>query len=126
MIVHDLDVFDKRVKKEEKRIRLLLKDIDHIKIKIADGLIQRAAHMRIMLEEYERDILVNGCTEPFTQSSNMMPYDRTRPVVQQYQSMMSNFQKCMKDLNALSSKNEVKKTDKDDKFSQFMNAGRDT
>ena len=48
-----------RVKKEEKRLRSFYKNIEKNKMGLADGLIVRAAYMRITLEDYEKDQMMS-------------------------------------------------------------------
>ena len=89
---------EERIKAEERRIVNIYKDLkDDKKLKAAQGLIQRAAYMRITLEDYERDILANGSTEKFSQG-DQEPYDRKRPVADLYNTMNTSYQKIVKQL----------------------------
>lgn len=88
-----------RISKEDKRLREIYKDMPKDVKSLYDGLIKRAAYMRIALEDYEEDILAKGSVEPFSQSSNMSPYDRERPVTRLYNTMNKNYQSIMKQLN---------------------------
>ncbi|MDD2391305.1 MAG: hypothetical protein PHP23_16465, partial [Desulfobacterales bacterium] len=61
-------VKDERIKKEERKLKRLYIDIQKEQKSLIDGLIQRAAYMRITLEDYEKDLDAGGYTELFTQS----------------------------------------------------------
>lgn len=113
---------DERILKEVRRLNRIYKNIDKDNKAIIDGLIQRAAYMRVTLEDWEQDILENGCTEMFTQSINTPPYERERPVARLYNTMNANYQKIIKQLSDLVPKQETKT--KDDGFDAFVN-GRD-
>lgn len=54
---------DERIKKEERRLKRIYKNIDKDNKAIIEGLIQRAAYMRVTLEEWEKDIMENGCID---------------------------------------------------------------
>lgn len=113
---------DERILKEVRRLNRIYKNIDKDNKAIIDGLIQRAAYMRVTLEDWEEDIIENGCTEMFTQSINTPPYERERPVARLYNTMNANYQKIIKQLSDLVPKQEAKT--KDDGFDAFVN-GRD-
>jgi hypothetical protein len=111
---------DARIKAEEKRLKRIYKNIDKDKKAIIDGLIQRAAYMRVTLEDYEKDIDEGGYTEMFTQSINTPPYERERPVARLYNTMNKNYQSIIKQLSDLLPKEVVK--EEDDGFEAFVNA----
>ncbi|HUM43877.1 MAG TPA: hypothetical protein PKI14_13100 [Fervidobacterium sp.] len=110
---------DERIKKEERRLKRIYKNIDKDNKAIIEGLIQRAAYMRVTLEEWEKDIMENGCTEMFTQSQNTPPYERERPVARLYNTMNKNYQSIIKQLSDLVPKPEPKQ--EDDGFEEFVN-----
>jgi hypothetical protein len=89
---------EQRISKEEKRIRALYKDLPKDTLSLYDGLIRRAAYMRVTLEDYEEDIIENGSTEFFTQSVQTAPYERERPVSAIYNRLIKNYQVVMKQL----------------------------
>ena len=89
---------DARVKKELSKLEKIFEVIDKDKRIVIDGLINRAAFMRITLEDYEKDINLNGSTEPFTQSERLKPYDRERVSVRLYNAMNKNYQSIIKQL----------------------------
>ena len=108
---------DERITKEVRRLNRIYKDIDKDKKAIIDGLIKRAAYMRITLEDWEMDIIQNGITEMFTQSEKTDPYERERPVARLYNTMNKNYQSIIKQLSDLLPKDtEVVEDDGFDKF----------
>lgn len=109
---------DERIKKEVLRLKRIYKNIDKDNKAIIDGLIQRAAYMRVTLEDWELDIMENGCTEMFTQSINTPPYERERPVARLYNTMNKNYQSIIKQLSDLVPKPEPKQ--EDDGFDDFL------
>ena len=114
---------DERIRGEKSRLNRIYKDIDKNKKKLAAGLIERAAFMRIECEGLEADLIENGWTEQFQQSEKLEPYDRARPQGQAYQQLNANYQKVIKQLDALLP--QVKQSGReDDGFADFVN-GRD-
>lgn len=111
-----------RILKETRRLRKIYRNIDKDNKAIIEGLIPRAAYMRIQLEDYEEDLNKNGYTEMFTQSEKTEPYERERPVARLYNTMNANYQKIIKQLSDLLPKQEPKQ--KEDGFEAFVN-GRD-
>lgn len=112
-----------RIKKEETRLRRIYSGIDKDNKAIIDGLIQRAAYMRVTLEDYEADLDKGGYAELFTQSPSTPPYERERPVARLYNTMNKNYQSIIKQLSDLVPKQEAVK-EKDDGFDDFV-SGRD-
>lgn len=92
---------DERIKAEERRLTKIYGDLKgEKKMKAAQGLIRRAAYMRVMLEECENDIVENGLTEKFSQGEQE-PYDRKRPIADLYSAMNTSYQKITKQLTDL-------------------------
>lgn len=110
---------EKRIEQEVKRLEQIYKDIDRDNKAIIDGLIQRAAYMRVALEDWELDIMENGIVEMFTQSDKTDPYERERPVARLYNTMNKNYQSIIKQLSDLVPKPEPKQ--EDDGFEDFVN-----
>lgn len=111
---------DERIKKEGRRLKRIYKDVDKDNKAIIDGLIQRAAYMRVTLEDWENDIDENGYVEMFTQSEKTDPYERERPVARLYNTMNKNYQSIIKQLSDLVPKPEPKQ--EDDGFDDFVNS----
>lgn len=108
-----------RISKEEERLRKNYKEIKADKLAIVDGLIRRAAFMRVTLEDMENDLDTGGFYELFSQSESQDPYERERPVARQYQSMNKNYQSIIKQLSDLLPK-ESPKSEGDDGFEGFV------
>ncbi len=114
---------DERIKKEENRLKRIYKDIGKENKGIIEGLIQRAAYMRITLEDWEKDIMENGYIEMFSQSEKTEPYERERPVARLYNTMNKNYQSIIKQLSDLVPKET--KVVEDDGFDDFVNTRAD-
>lgn len=113
---------EQRIRKEENRLRRVYKNLDSQKKVVAEGLIKRAAYLRITLEDFEKDLDKNGYTEPF-QQGNQAPYDRKRPVADMYTSMNALYQKATKQLTDLLPKEAVMK-DTTDELLDFIGGGK--
>lgn len=92
---------DRRINKEEKRLRQSYKTLHKDSLITADGLIRRAAYMRVTLEDMEKDLDENGFVEMFSQSEKTEPYERERPVARLYNTMNKNYQSIVKGLTDL-------------------------
>lgn len=90
-----------RIKKEENKLKEIFKNLDKNKKQSVEGLIKRAAFMRVSLEDFEADLDCNGFVEPFAQSDKQEPYDRKRPVADLYNTMNTSYQKIVKQLTDL-------------------------
>lgn len=111
---------EERIRKEKNRLSRNYKELADNKKRIAQGLIERAAFMRVELEDLEADLLQNGWTEPFKQGDKQEPYDRARPQGQSYQQLNANYQKIIKQLNDMLPAAETKPK-KDDAMAEFVN-----
>ena len=112
-----------RVRAEKNRLEKLYADLPENKKRLAAGLIERAAFMRVELEDLEAFLAENGWTELFSQGKQE-PYDRARPQGQTYNTMNGNYQKIIKQLDALLPRDDAPKGDPDDGFDDFV-FGRD-
>ena len=113
-----------RIKKEKDRLVGIYKDVPEEQQSIIDGLINRAAFMRVTLEDMEKDLDTNGFTEPFTQSERVEPYDRERPVARLYNTMNKNYQSIIKQMTDLVPK-QTKPVDVLDPFNDFVDSRED-
>ena len=113
---------EEQISKEKRRLNSIYRNIPKENKSIIEGLIQRAAYMRITLEWMEVDLDENGFVELFSQSEKTEPYERERPIARLYNTMNKNYQSIIKQLSDLIPKQEVKV--KDDGFDDFVN-GRD-
>lgn len=107
-----------RTTTEKNRLNKIYKDISKENKSIIEGLINRAAFMRITLEDMEQDLDENGFVEPFSQSEKLEPYERERPVARLYNTMNKNYQSIIKQLSDLLPKEKV--VEKDDGFEDFI------
>ena len=113
---------DARILKEERRLRKVYRILDKDRLAVADGLIRRAAFMRITLEDMEKDLDENGFVEMFTQSEKTDPYEKERVVARHYQQTNKNYQAIIKQLSDLLAKNTTPKGENDDGFDTFVMA----
>ncbi|MCI8838146.1 MAG: hypothetical protein HFG74_08805 [Hungatella sp.] len=92
---------EKRIKREENRLKKIFREVEENRKRTVEGLIKRAAFMRVSLEEFEQDLNENGFTEQFQQGEKQDPYDRKRPVADLYNTMNTSYQKIIKQLTDL-------------------------
>lgn len=90
-----------RIDAEIKRLNTIYRNVGKREKSIIEGLIRRAAYMRITLEDYEKDLDDGGYVELFSQSEKTEPYERERPVARLYNSMNKNYQSIIKQLAEL-------------------------
>lgn len=108
-----------RIKKEQSRLKRFCKNVETKKKGTVEGLIQRAAYLRVTLEDFEVDLDENGFVEMFRQGENQKPYERKRPVADLYNTMNTSYQKAIKQLTDLIPKEE-KPTAPGDDFDNFV------
>lgn len=108
-----------RISAEIKRISALYQNIDKKKKSAVEGLIQRAAFMRVSLQDLETDLNDKGFTEQFSQGEQE-PYERKRPSADLYNTMNTGYQKITKQLTDLLPDESAKQA-KDDGFDKFVN-----
>ena len=65
------------------------------------GLIKQAARLRVLLDDNWKDILENGEYEKFSQSEAQTPYDRKRPIVENYDNRDKTYQNIIRQLTEL-------------------------
>lgn len=96
-----IDDMENRVELEVERLRNLFKSIPKNQLDVAEGLITQAARLRILLDDNWKDILENGEYEKFSQSENQVPYDRKRPIVENYDNRDKTYQSIINQLTEL-------------------------
>lgn len=96
-----IDDMENRVEIEVTRLKNLFKSIPKNQLDVAEGLITQAARLRILLDDNWKDILENGEYEKFSQSENQVPYDRKRPIVENYDNRDRTYQSIIKQLTDL-------------------------
>ena len=114
---------DERIRGEKQRLKKIYSGLSPARLKLAAGLIERAAFLRVELEDLELDLLENGWTEPFQQARGMDPYDRARPQGQTYQTAVKNYRDTIKQLDSMLPQ-KVTTTTEEDGFDSFV-TGRD-
>lgn len=96
-----IDDMENRVEKEINRLKNLFKNIPKNQLDVAEGLITQAARLRILLDDNWKDILENGEYEKFSQSRDQVPYDRKRPIVENYDNRDKTYQSIIQQLTEL-------------------------
>ncbi|WP_025728411.1 helix-turn-helix domain-containing protein [Atopobacter phocae] len=96
-----INAAEKRVEEETERLSQLLDEIPQKNKKLAEGLIVQAARLRILLDDNWKDILENGEYEKFRQSDKQEPYDRKRPIVENYDNRDRTYKEVIKQLTDL-------------------------
>ena len=109
---------EKAIKREVLRLKKIYGQIEERRQETIEGLIQRAAFMRVTLEELEDDINSFGVTEWFSQG-NQEPYQRERPTARVYNSLNTSYQKITKQLTDLLPKEALHQKDDGDAFDDF-------
>ncbi|MHC5215873.1 helix-turn-helix domain-containing protein [Enterococcus sp. LJL128] len=107
---------ENRVEKEIRRIGNLFEDIPSQSRELVQGLIVQAARLRILLDDNWKDILENGEYEKFSQSKDQEPYDRRRPISENYDNRDKSYQLIIKQLTELLPASKGKKTDNKSKL----------
>jgi len=110
-----------RIKKEVNRIKRLLKvaEVDDNRIKVLEGLIQRAGFLRIACEDLEEYLLEHGHTEPFQQSTNLPPYNKIRAEATLHASSVKDYKAICKQITD-SFEQKVNVNLIDDGFESFL------
>lgn len=104
-----VESMENRVTEEKERLNSLFSDIPKDQLELAEGLIVQAARLRILLDDNWRDILENGEYEKFQQSKEQRPYDRKRPIVENYDNRDKTYKDIIKQLTDLLPKPEQRK-----------------
>lgn len=108
-----------RINTEKNRLNRIYRDVAKEQKDIAQGLIIRAAFMRVTLEDMENDLDDKGFVELFSQSEKTEPYERERPVARLYNTINKNYQSIIKQLTDLLPKVDAN-AEKDDGFDDFI------
>lgn len=114
---------EKAVAREVDRLTKNFSKIDGKRRAIIRGLIERAAFMRVSLDDLEKDLNTNGFTELFSQG-DQAPYERKRPTAELYNTMNANYQKIIKQLTDLVPRDEPQK-EQSDGFDDFVESRED-
>ena len=111
-----VEVMNTNADEEEERLREKLSNIPKDKLEAAEGLIVQAARLRVLLDDNWNDILENGEYERFQQSENLKPYDRKRPIVDNYDARDKTYKEIIKQLTDLIPKDNDKATSPRDRL----------
>ena len=123
-MIEDKKQLEKKISNEVARLSRNYAKIDGKTRSIIQGLIQRAAFMRVSLSELEDDLNTYGFTEYFSQG-DQEPYQRKRPAAELYNTMNANYQKIIKQLTDLLPKEIIESKDSGDGFDEFVESRED-
>ncbi|MFE6232534.1 hypothetical protein ACFVL4_15255 [Bacillus subtilis] len=87
---------EKMIRKESNKLKKILKNLDGDKFKVADGLIQEAAFMKVTLQETREVIDREGILELFEQGSQK--FNREHPATKVYAAMINRYSAICKQL----------------------------
>lgn len=85
-----------RLKKEQRRILKLYKSLQKDRLEIVKKLAERAAYMLVSLEDMEHQISEDGLI--VTMDQGKYTIERAHPLLQQYNSMVKNYNATIKQL----------------------------
>ena len=88
------------IKKEEKKLNTIFKDIPEDKKSLCEGLIKNAAFMYVTLEELQEEINENGAMIKY-QSGNGFDTIRDNPAQKAYTTMISRYTGIIEQLNKM-------------------------
>lgn len=103
-----VEIMEKLVSSEEERLYEVFDEIPEKKKRLVTGLITQAARLKVLLDDNWKDILENGEYEKFRQSENQLPYDRKRPIVENYDNRDKTFKEIVGQLTELLPKTDEK------------------
>lgn len=86
---------------EAKRLWMQFSEATPEERSILQGLVERAAFLRISLEDMEEDIRLNGFTEMFQQTPNAAAYERDRPIAKKYTELLRHYDETVKKIHAM-------------------------
>lgn len=101
-----IEEMENRVEIEEERLNRIFDSIPDNQFQLVEGLIKQAARLRVLLDDNWKDILENGEYEKFSQSETQKPYDRKRPIVENYDNRDKTYQNIIKQLTEMLPKNK--------------------
>ncbi len=109
---------------DEERARLMdiYSTLPPKKLKVAQGLIEQAARLRVRLDRLWADIEEHGEVEMFSQSEKTDPYERERPVARLFTTTDKNYQSIIKQLADMVP-NDDAAVSLDDKMKKLMKDG---
>ena len=123
MALNDRERIESEIKAEKERLTKIYAGIETKRKQTIEGLIQRAAFMRVSLQDLEDDLNLFGFTEFFSQGEQE-PYLRKRPTADLYNTMNASYQKIIKQLTDLLPEAKTP-APKGDGFEDFVNGRED-
>jgi len=108
-----------RIEKEIKRLIDIFKKMPKDRYATLEGIIEEAANIRITMQDMRKELDKTGWVDMFQQSIDVDPYERARPLANQYNSLNKNYQNLMKMLKDSLPKEEA--TEQGDGFDNFIN-----
>src|SRR5690606_5595042 len=103
---------EKRIKREEARLKKIFADLPEDRRRIAEGLVKEAAFMRVTLEETRAVIDRDGVIERFEQGAQR--FLREHPATKVYAAMINRYSAVVKQLIDLLPTAEKGKTEADE------------
>src|SRR5690606_7219378 len=103
---------EKRIKKEETRLKKIFADIPEDKRRVAEGRVKEAAFMRVTLEETRAVIDREGVIERFEQGAQK--FLREHPATKVYASFINRYSAVVKQLIDLLPDGDKQKTEADE------------
>lgn len=108
-----------RINKEIARLTNIFNTMAKDKFDALEGIIEEAANIRITMQDMRKELDATGWVDMFQQSVDVKPYERARPLANQYNSLNKNFQNLMKMLKDSLPKDEI--AEPSDHFDNFVN-----
>ena len=113
---------DERIKKEETRIKSILKDIPKNTRKTAEKLSKRAAFLLVLIEELEEKINENTDFLKITINASQ-EFVKANPLLKEHRDTVKSYQSVIKQLTDLAvtkdKEDDTKNKDKPDEFMSF-------
>ena len=95
-----------RIKKEVDKLNKIFKDLDPLKKKVAEHLIQNAAFLVITLQDLQHEVNTNGVTEHFV--NGKQDFIREGTALKAYNTTIKNYNTVVKQLLDLLSKDSAR------------------
>jgi hypothetical protein len=113
-----------RIRTEKNRLTKIYRDLPEKKKAIAQGLIERAAYIRVSMQDLEEFLDENGYVEKFKQGAQD-PYDRKRPQADLYVQFSTQYNKIIQQLDGMLPKVKEQPVVEEDVFDNFVDSRED-
>lgn len=100
-----------RIETELSRLTRIFEKIPKDNFDTLEGVIEEAANIRVTMQDMRQELDATGWVEFFQQSKDVDPYERTRPLANQYNSMNKNYQNLIKMLKDSLPKEQIEEDD---------------